>query len=268
MRRRCESCPPTPPRDPGPGPFCQWCGSSAIVVAEDDSDCEPKRGSSVEVVSADEVENMAPLIPTKAPIFDCIGGYGLGTVVSVSAPPGGGKTTEALRVAVAQNARVLHLIYGECSPEQAKAAAKDAGATAKWFRDKKHQIAMAEDWRDAADYMKRACASRKKPEFVIWDSTSMWVPNQSDENDFIRVNVDMADEFQVVVFCITHWSQQGRGKGTLTIPHGGALWMRIKTTTFEVLKARPPWSGKQGVYPRPRLKPGQTWPGQEIKVEQ
>ena len=74
-----------------------------------------------------------------------------------------------------------------------------------------------------------------------------------------------SDEYKIVVFAITHWSQQGRGKGTLTIPHGGALWMRIKPTTFEVLKARPPWSGKQGVYPRPFLKPGQTWPGQEVK---
>lgn len=262
MKRRCEACPSTPVRDPGPGPFCQWCGSSAIVTPDEGADGEPKRGSSVEVVSADEVEEMAPLIETKAPIFACIGGYGLGSVVSVSAPPGGGKTTEALRVAVAQNARVLHLIYGECSPEQARAAAKDAGASAKWFREKKHQIATAESWQEAAEYMDRVCSSRKRPEFVIWDSTSMWVPAiETEEREFIAENVRMADEYKIVVFCITHWSQQGRGKGTLTIPHGGALWMRIKPTTFEVLKARPPWSGKQGVYQRPFLKPGQTWPG-------
>lgn len=241
----------------------------------DDADGEPKRGSSVEVVSADEVDEMAPLIHTKAPLFDCIGGYGLGAVVSISAEPGGGKTTEALRVAVAQNTRVLHLIYGECSPEQAKAALVEAGASAKYMREKKHQIATAENWQDAAEYMDSACSSRKKPGFVIWDSTSMWVPAiESEEREFIAENVRMAEEHQIVVFCITHWSQRGRGKGTLTIPHGGALWIKIvkkpwiigkQAGMFEVMKARPPWSGKQGSYARPWLKPGQTWPGQEVK---
>jgi len=263
MKRRCEACGPA--KDPGPGQFCQWCGSSAVVSLDDNAEGEPRRGSSVEVVSADEVENMPPLIETKAPIFACIGGYGLGTVVSVSAPPGGGKTTEALRVAVAQNARVLHLIEGECSHEQARGAAKDAGASAKWFREKKHLIATAECWQDAAEYMDNVCGSRKKPEFVIWDSTSNWVTRQDEEAEFIKRNVEMAEEHKIVVFCITHWSQQGRGAGTLKIPHGGALWMRIhnRPMQFEVLKARPPWSGRQGVYARPFLKPGQTWPGQE-----
>lgn len=247
--------------------FCQWCGSSAIVSLEEDEDGQPKRGSSVQVISADEVESMPPLIPTKAPIFSCIGGYGRGTVVSISAPPGGGKTTEALRVAVAQNARVLHLIFGEMSEEQAREAAADAGATEKWFREKKHLIVTAEDWHDAAEYIERACDSRKPPEFVIWDSTTMWIQGgrEDDEKEFISENVRLAAEYGLVIFAIAQWSNSSsRGKGTLTIPHGGALWIKIEPHQFVVMKARPPWSGKQGSYPRPRLQPGQTWEGQEI----
>lgn len=265
MKRRCESCPPAPPRDPGPGAFCQWCGSSAVVTIDDDTDGEPKRGSTVQVVSADEIENMRPLVPCQAPIFNCLGGYGKGTVVAVSAPPGHGKTTECLRVAVAQNASILHLVEGEASDEQVKAAALDAGASARWIRAKKLRIVRAETWQDAAEFIDRACRSRNKPEFAAWDSTTMWVPGrEEEEREFIKTNVDLAAEHDIVIFAICQWSQQGRGRGTLTIPHGSAIWIEIKPGEFIVKKARPPWSGKQASYTRPFLKPGQTWPGQEI----
>lgn len=262
MKRKCEACQRT---DPGPTDYCQWCGSAAIVCLEEDEG-KPGRGSSVRVVSADEVEEMPPLVQTKAPIFDCIGGYGVGTVVSISAPPGAGKTTEALRVAVAQNAKVLHLIAGEMSDEQARAAAEDAGASEKFFREKKHQIVTAESWTDAMEYTERTCSGRNPPAFVIWDSTSMWVPSrEEEERDFIEQNVRLASDYDLVVFAICQWSQQGRGRGSLTIPHGGALWIEITNSPmlFKVRKARPPWSGKQGEYLRPRLAPGQTWEGME-----
>jgi predicted ATP-dependent serine protease len=273
VKYRCDACGKDADERSFRSGFCMFCGASAVVaVEEEETDGRPKRGSTARIVSGAEIGTMDPLIPTKAPIFACIGGYGRGTLVAVTAPPGHGKTTECLRVPIAQNARVIHAVAGEMSEPQGVEAAFDAGATEKYIRDDKYIFLTADDTADALEEIDRLCSTGKKerrPQFVIWDSTSMWLPNgrEEEEKEFVSDNVALAEEHGLVIFAIAQWSQEGRGKGSLIIPHGGALWMEVHNGPpgqFRVKKCRPPWSGKQGIYDRPVLKPGQTWEGQEI----
>jgi predicted ATP-dependent serine protease len=232
--------------------WCPHCGARALEARDEEEDgVKLRRGSTASITPLDDVE-MPELAPCRAPLLACVGGYCDGRIVVVAAPPGIGKSTECARVAVDLDAPVAYLDR-EMSGVECKAVFLDAGASEKFIQRKLHRI-IANNWRDVLD-----AAAATASDIVIVDSVQKWVPQQ-DEEDFVTAIREHIED-GVTFFLIQQWTREGkRARGTLVMEHAGAITIDLHHDTIDVRKTRPPWQGKQGIYRRPRLKPGQTFP--------
>jgi predicted ATP-dependent serine protease len=229
---------------------CPSCGAQALEVRDEDG-VKLRRGSTASSTPLDDVE-IPELTPCRAPLLACVGGYCAGRIIVIAAPPGVGKSTECVRVAVDLDATVSYL-DGEMTDMECKAVLLDGGASESFIRRNVRRW-VAEDWRDAL-----SAADSTGSDLVIVDSVQAWVPQQ-DENEF-RDEVRKRAADGITFFVIQQWTRGGkRARGSLTVEHAGAITIDLHRDTIEVRKARPPWHGKNGTYNRPRLQPGQVFP--------